>query len=486
MLPFKRLISIDRGLDLPVYQQICNGIIRMITEGLLLQDSILPSTRTLAKMLEVNRNTINIAYDELISQGWVNAMERRGYFVQENVPVISKQTMLASNKAGQMENFEWNNRFDGLNVSRVPQKLSLAIDEGIPDVRLAPVRELFRECKSIHDHFYGKSLLKYGNPKGSEKLRSCIGSYLLRNRGVKVEPEDVIITKGSQMGIYIASQLLIEAGDVVAVGNPNYQLANSTFISAGAKLLHVPVDGLGMDIDYLEEVLSHTKIKAVFVIPNHHCPTTVTMSSERRVKLLRLAREHRFAIVEDDYDFDFQYEESPYLPLVGCEGSENVVYIGSLSKTFAPAIRVGFMIGPKRFINAAASLRNIMERQGDTLIEEAFASLFESGEMERHFRKSIKIYKERRDVFCDMLNVNFNEYVDFNVPDGGLAVWSQFDTNVNLVKTAENALQRGLYVPDGKLYKNESFLDNSLRMGFASLDEMEMERAMGILKRSIA
>jgi GntR family transcriptional regulator/MocR family aminotransferase len=240
-----------------------------------------------------------------------------------------------------------------------------------------------------------------------------------------------------------------------------------------------------MDIDHLERILQRKKINAVYIIPHHHCPTTVTMSMERRLKLLKLAKEHRFAIIEDDYDFDFHYDNKPYLPLTSIDHNQNVIYIGSITKTFAPALRIGFMTGPVAFINAAASLRELIDKQGDTILEEAFAAMFNNGEMDRYFRKSLKIYSQRRDHFCEMLQKDFKNEIEFKIPEGGLAVWANFDKRIDLVKTSEAALKKKLCIDDGKFYKNESFSTNALRMGFASLHETEMEQAFKILKKII-
>ena len=206
---------------------------------------------------------------------------------------------------------------------------------------------------------------------------------------------------------------------------------------------------------------------------------------ERRLKLLNLAKEYRFAIIEDDYDFDFHYDNKPYLPLASIDHNKSVIYIGSITKTFAPALRIGFMAGPPTFIEAASSLRELIDRQGDTLLEEAFAVLFESGEMERHFRKSLKIYRQRRNDFCDILAADFNDRIAFKTPEGGLAVWANFDKRIDLVKMSREASKKGLFIDNGNFYKNESFSTNGLRMGFASLKENEMVEALGILKKVI-
>jgi len=486
MLPYKSLIEPDRKSSVPLYIQICQKFIALIANGTLQPGDALPSSRKLSELIGINRNTIKLAYDELNSQGWAESAGTIGIFVLATLPVVEKKlTKTFAEKAVAENPFIWTNHFKNAVPAQNLQKSVLAIDDGFPDVRLAPVDTLMQEYRSISKRFYGKNFLKYGNPKGSEHLRISIENYLSTTRGFKVSSENIMITKGSQMGIYIAARLLLEPTDTIAVGYSNYASADATFKLTGASLLRIPVDEFGMDTDFLEQVLRQKIIKAVYVIPHHHCPTTVTMSMERRLKLLSLARDYRFAIIEDDYDFDFHYENKPYLPLASIDQNQNVIYIGSLSKTFAPALRIGFMTGPENFISAAASLRKLMERQGDTLMEEAFATLFDNGEMNRHFRKSIKIYKERRNAFCEILKQDFSNHIEFKVPEGGLAVWSNFDAKIDLVRLSEKAAANGLHISNGNFYKNEVFSVNGLRLGFASVIETEMLKAFEILKKTI-
>ncbi|MDB5129591.1 PLP-dependent aminotransferase family protein [Mucilaginibacter sp.] len=486
MLPYKSLIQVDRNASVTLYIQVCNSFISLITNGTLQPADILPSSRILAELIGINRNTVKLAYEELISQGWAESVERKGVFVLSKLPIRSKTILPVANKNDSpQEAFIWTNNFENAIPSENLQKTVLAIDDGFPDVRLAPVDVLMREYRSLSRRFHGRNFLKYGSSKGSEHLRASVSNYLSNSRGLVVSAENIIITKGSQMGIYLAAQLLLNPSDNIAVGISNYGFADDTFSYAAANLLRVPVDHNGMDVDHLEEILQHKKIKAVYIVPHHHFPTTVTMSMERRLKLLNLAKEYRFAIIEDDYDFDFHYDNKPYLPLASIDHNHNVIYIGSISKTFAPALRIGFMVGSLAFIEAAASLRELIDKQGDTLLEEAFAVLFDDGEMERHFRKSLKIYKQRRNMFCQILKSDFNDEIEFKIPEGGLAVWSTFDKKIDLIKVSEDALKKGLYIGNGNFYKNESFSTNALRMGFASLEEKEMVEALGILKRIV-
>lgn len=376
MLPYKSLIQIDRKAPVAIYIQVCNNFISLITNGTLQPSDILPSSRILAELIGINRNTVKLGYEELISQGWAESVERKGVFVLSKLPIISKNKIHEVNKnSNSQESFIWTNNFKNALPSRNFQKASLSIDDGFPDVRLAPVDQLMREYRSLSRKFYGKNFLKYGSSKGSEHLRNSISNYLANTRGLVASSENILITKGSQMGIYLTSQLLLNPSDTIAVGVSNYSFADDTFKHSGAKLLRIPIDSNGMDIDYLEEILQHKKIKAVYIIPHHHFPTTVTLSMGRRLKLLNLAKEYRFAIIEDDYDFDFHYENKPYLPLASIDHHHNVIYIGSISKTFAPALRIGFMLGPPAFINAVAALRELIDKQGDTLLEDVLEEI---------------------------------------------------------------------------------------------------------------
>jgi GntR family transcriptional regulator/MocR family aminotransferase len=486
MLPYKTLIQVDRKAPVTLYIQVCNTFITLITNGTLRPSDVLPSSRILAGLIGINRNTVKLAYEELISQGWAESIERKGVFVLSKLPLLSSAKLPeAKDSESHQEAFLWTNNFKNTITAKNSHITVLSIDDGFPDVRLAPVDQLMREYRSLSRKFYGRNFLKYGNSKGSEHLRISLCNYLSNTRGLVVAPENILITKGSQMGIYLAAQLLVNPSDIIAVGVSNYGYSDDTFKHAGGNLLRIPIDHNGMDVDYLENILQQKTIKAVYVIPHHHFPTTVTLSMERRLKLLKLAATHRFAVIEDDYDFDFHYDNKPYLPLASIDHNHNVIYIGSITKTFAPALRIGFMIGSRAFIDAAASLRELIDKQGDTLLEEAFSVMFDNGEMERHFRKTLKIYKQRRNLFCDILKSDFNNEITFQAPEGGLAVWANFNEKIDLAKMSDKASKKGLYIGDGSFYKSESFSDNALRMGFASLRENEITEALAILKESI-
>jgi len=208
----------------------------------------------------------------------------------------------------------------------------------------------------------------------------------------------------------------------------------------------------------------------------------VIMPAERRLRLLELARKHGFCILEDDYDYDFHYDSNPIMPLAGADTGRQVVYIGSLSKVFSPALRVGYIAAPAEIIEAMANLRRIVDRQGDNLLEAALATLFHDGDMRRHLKKAQKIYHRRRDLFCDLLASELGHVVEFSRPTYGLAVWARFDPACSLQTVAKKSRENGLWISDGLNYGAHL---NAARLGFAAVNEEEIERGMRILKKSI-
>jgi GntR family transcriptional regulator/MocR family aminotransferase len=245
------------------------------------------------------------------------------------------------------------------------------------------------------------------------------------------------------------------------------------------------MDEDGIDTARVEKICKLKKVRMVYIIPHHHHPTTVTLSPERRIQLLELAARHKFAIIEDDYDYDFHYASKPMMPMASLDRNGNVIYVGTLSKSLAPAIRVGFMVASEKFIQAATGLRKAIDTQGDSLIENAIAELYKDGTIGRHIKKSVKLYKERRDNFCTLLRQELGDRIDFKIPEGGMAIWAHFLHN-NLPDVVKKAYKEGLILSDGTDYDTGRIKYNSTGLGFASLNTPEQEKVVGVLKRVIA
>lgn len=483
----KDLVAIQDN-DLPVYLQISNAFTKSIREGRLRKGLKLPGTRQVAVMLKVNRMTVVAAYEELEGQGWIEMIPRKGAFIRTDLPELAPTRIIKENGMrgpSRAAGFPYHKeRILEIPLADFPVMGQLSFNDGFPDVRLAPMEELTRSMRRISRLPSYKKYLMYGSSQGTVLLRETLSEFLSDTRGLPVNPENILITRGAQMGLYIAASMLITPGTEVIAGTPGYVDANLTFRQLGARINLVPVDDEGIDIDIVEKLCKKKKIRMLYVIPHHHNPTTVTLTPERRIRLLELAAKYKFAIIEDDYDYDFHYASKPLMPMASLDRHANVIYIGTLTKTFAPGIRVGFMVGPADLVATATHFRKYIDTQGDSLLENAIAELYKDGTIQRHIRKSVRLYRERRDYFCGLLQQELGDHISFRIPDGGMSVWTTF-LDASLPAVSKRAMANGLMMKDGTGYDNAKVKYNSVRLGFASLDEREQARAVALLKKSL-
>ncbi len=488
MTPWIEPIRIEKTSDIPVYLQIVNAVILGIRRGMIRRSVKLPGARTLAKALHIHRKTLQTAYDELMAQGWVTITPRKGAFVVDALPEIKPVRISSVDEVIRYPDrpvFGISENLCALfPASSQQDSKNLTFDDGFPDVRLAPIDLLMREYRSIARKDVFKKYFQYGEPGGAPLLRETLADFLNETRGLPISWENILITRGAQMGFQLAAMMLVRHGDTVVVGEPGFYTATATFRYSGAVIHTVPVDEFGIDVDKIESLCRKKRIAMVYVIPHHHFPTTVTLTPERRIRLLDLATKHNFAIIEDDYDFDFDYNSSPVLPMASLDHQGCVLYIGTLTKTFAPAVRIGFLVAPREFIASAGQLRRLIDWQGDTMMELAVAELYKNGTMARHIRKAVNVYRERRDHLCSLLKEKLGRHLAFKIPDGGMSVWTSF-LDANLKEVTRKAYTKGLTLSDSRFYTSGNIDYNAIRLGFASLNLREQERAVEILSKCV-
>ena len=483
MLPFSTLLSIDKNSKTPVYIQIANGMADSIRQGIISSGLKLPGTRIMAEQLGLHRKTVVAAYEELIAQGWIETRNSSGTFVSTKLPEISpvsfqKQKLKAK---GDEPGFPFQQN-PALSLSLYKGSNGLSFNDGFPDVRIAPWEALSRAYRTCLRKGFKKNLLFYGETTGEPSMRSALTEYLRESRGLPIGEDQVMITRGTMMAIHLAANCILKPGDVVVVGKLSYNSCNLILKQAGAQLETVPVDEFGIDTDAVEQLCKKLPVRMMYVTPHHQYPTTVVMPADRRLHLLNLAKEYGFCIIEDDYDYDFHYNSNPILPLAAADDHNNVVYVGSLSKVFSPALRIGYVVAPSAVIKAMASFRRIIDRQGDNLLEAAIALLLREGDMQRHLKKAQKVYHARRDLFCDLLESELDSIISFEKPSGGLAVWTTFDERIPVHKLAAKCQKLGLEISDGSHFQPHA---NANRLGFGSTNETEILQGMEILKKSI-
>ena len=488
------------GQHSPLYQQLESEIIQLICRGVLKPGQALPSSRSLAESLQLNRKTVVATYEELNAQGWVETRDRSGVYVSSQLPdtsahIVNKKKMMRRQQPGYSlttrQPFSYTTTDDQNGIVNATGAFVplYKFDDGFPDPRIAPIEELVREYRRLGKGRLTNQLLMYGPEYGSLRLRVELAKFLNRTRGMQVTEKEILITKGTQMAIYLTAQLLIRPGDTVFVPEPGYFDANQTFRLAGANLVFIPVDKEGMDVEKIEELCKKNAPRMIYIIPHHHRPTTVTLSAERRMRIMNLAGKYGFALLEDDYDFDYHFTSDPLFPLASMDPGAHIIYVGSFCKSIAPGIRIGFMVAPEAVINEAAGIRRLIDRQGEQLLEEATAELLSAGDISRHIKKSYKIYLGRLENTCRLLSEHLGEYLTFDRPNGGLAIWAAYKQGISAGAVARNAAKLGLRMSDGRNYFFESNVSRPrdfIRMGYSSLNETEMADAIQLWKKALA
>lgn len=450
-------IDIDRSNKAtPIYQQIYDQFISLISSGVLKSGDILPSSRELSEHLSISRKSVVRALDFLIIDGWIVSKERVGLFVRDN---ISKNINGSSLPNDQSKNSEEEKRY------------RLIINDGIPNSAIAPIEELSRAYRKIFNRYAKWHILGYNDPKGDAKFRDEISKMVNSQRGLQSTSAEICITRGSQMALFLTANSFMKRGDTVIFENPGYSKALKTFTSCGINIEFAEVDNEGIDTEEILSIINRTGAKAIYLTPQHQYPTTVTLSNERRIKLIEIAIKYNLTIIEDDYDCDFHFTGRIIMPLSRLLPKKNYIYIGSFSKILAPSVRVGFITSHQSTIDEIGEYRSMIDVQGDNIMDLAVLELIRSGEIRRHIRRSIRYYKERRDYFASLLKQRLSEIIEFTTPQGGLAFWICFNSEFG-IEEISNLLKK-CRIKSNLIFDFQGRV--CMRVGYATLSDDDIE-----------
>lgn len=482
MRPRDLPLSLDPDAETPLFLQISRAIAADVGRGRLKPGDALPGTRSLAESLGVHRSTIVAAYAELFAQGWVVTKPGGATFVAAASPDpkprrFAPKSRERSSPEGTPGYAVTAPLVEPLGHPELPRG-ALPLWGGSPDMRLVPVDVLARAYRRVTRR-RGQSLLAYSpHFAGHPELRRAVAELVSTARGLAVDADAVLITRGSQMALDLVARSLVEPGDVVAVEALGYPSAVNVFRRAGARIVPIPLDRYGIDVAALDRLTRETRVRLVYVTPHHQYPTTVTLSPTRRLALLELARRERLAIVEDDYDQEFHYDGRPVLPLASDDPERNVIYVGTFAKILAPGLRLAFVVAPGKLLRRMTAERALIDRQGDAILECAVAELLEDGELQRHVRRMRRVYHARRDAFCATLSRELGHVVSYRRPSGGLQLWAEVEPKVSLETWQAEARRRGVLFQIGRQFTLDGSSVPCVRLGYALLDEKEAAVAL--------
>lgn len=485
LIPFKSIIHLDKKSKTPIYLQLAQQFINLIQRGILLPGTKLLGTRKLSEVLEVHRQTIIATYEELELQGWLKSVPNKGTFVIEDLNEMKVNKPLI--KIENLDHYPNNTgyKFKQSSIIDNPYQHNnciLNFTDGTPDIRLSAINDLGNMYSASIKRKQTQQKMAHHNHDERIYFKKQLCNYLNLTRGLRINTNNLLITRSTEMSLYLISQLILESNHLVLVAELGFFTANMIFQNAGAKIKTIPVDEEGICVEYIKEHFKPNEIRMIYITPHYHYPTTVTLSVNRRLELMKLASEYHFVIIEDDYDFEFEYESSAILPLASSDVNGMVIYIGTFGKSLAPGFRTGFIVAPENLLFELKKYLGIIDRQGDVVMEQVLGEMIDEGTIFRHLKKSLKTYKNRRDLFCNLLEEHFNNDVIYKKPNGGLAVWMNFNKNISLLKLSDNCKKDGLFIPQTLLYQNKQHC--AIRIGFGHLNEQEIEQSITILNEN--
>lgn len=480
MSPRKLVLSLEGSSAVAPSLRVTQTLENAIRQGRIRPGEALPGSRMVAEMLGINRNTVIVVLQEMEAEGWLVTVPNKGTFVADPLPVAPPPSPDGNRTSHVEPGFDLPSRLSPLSALN-PDALNLA--DGVPDARLFPAQELSKAYhRALQRH--GSNLLQSGAPMGHALLRKELASWLAQRRGLVVDPGQILITRGTRSSLSLLALSLLKEGEGVAVENPGNRAAWDTLRQAGKARLHsIPVDGEGLIVDALAAVCARERIRFLLVTPQRQFPTTVAMSPARRCALLAFARAERLAIVEDDYDSDYTYGDTPLLPLASQDEGGHVVHLASLSRLIAPGLGMAFMVGPGPLIERLAKFQRALDWQTDQAMEWAIADLIRDGEVDRHLRRARKVYQSRRNFLVDGLNHRFAGRLTTVLPPGGLAVWSTAQTRTDLEAWILAAKACGLILNTPSHFHLEAGQPGT-RIGFAQADLEQLGSALECLERS--
>jgi GntR family transcriptional regulator / MocR family aminotransferase len=435
LLPLSMMLSRDeprlRGLHRQLRTAIVNG---RLQPGLRL-----PSTRTLARLYGVGRNTAVAAYDLLQSEGYVLSRRGSGTHVSTTLPKASTRSA-ATRRAAQDGGLATS--WHGTANPRWRKDLAVAplrFSIGVPDLKRFPV-DIWRRASNTVLRSLRMPHIAQWEAAGRAALRQTIAQYVSFTRAVACGPDDIIVTAGAQQAFGLLARVLVRTGrTVVAVEDPGYPPIRASFSAAGAQIAAVPIDTEGLRTDRLPP-----RARVICVTPSHQFPLGCVLSAERRARLLEFAQNRGAVVIEDDYDGEFRFTDRPLDALQTLDRDASVFYVGTFSKSLSPALRLGYIVTPPWARSALVAAKELADSGCCTLIQDTVAALIRDGHLARHVRHMHHEYQQRRELLLEILHRDFAQWLVPVTSAAGLHVAALLSQTMDEGRLTAAALKAGV------------------------------------------
>ena len=471
--------DLNREADIPLYRQVSNQIKEYIRTGTLAPGSQLPTIRYLAVANGLTRLTVQTAYAELQSEGLLEGIVGRGTFVATRfAPAPTAKIHLTRPPEPP---WTWINQSllaDMLRLSEVPNILSFA--EASPDSHTLPLRELRQAMSRV---MQSSNVLDYGPVQGEPVLREEVAQLLL-GRGIVTSPDNILIVSGGQQGLSLVLQSLSGPDDVMVIEEPSYPGLIELAAQRQQKVVSVPVDAEGLCVDQLEEICKLYAPKLVCTNPTFHNPTGLSHSPARRARLLELARQYDFTIMEDDVYGFLSFDQVAPLALKAADDalgrSGRVVYVTSFSKTLAPGLRMGAIVADWERLNIIMNTKRTTDLVCSSLIQHGLAEFLRRHRGGSHFQMLRQLYCERRDATLQALE-RYMPQCQWRKPDGGLCVWVKLPPGINEREFYLAAIERGVGFAPGQAFFAQLQAQPYMRLAYGNRTPVQMAQGIAIL-----
>lgn len=467
-------LRVDRTSTRPIYQQIVEQVKNCISDGRLPAGSRLPTVRTLATTLQVTRLTVQHAYAELQSEGWLEATVGRGTFVSATAhthtfgrgmqPPLTPDSVINE-------------------ILQVNQAVGLrSMASASPDPLLFPGEEFWGALQGLHT--LTPELVTYSSSQGDAQLRIEICRDL-GERGIDVGPSEVLVVSGVTQGLALITQALTQPGDRVLVEQPTYLGLLHTLKLHGVDAVGVGMDEEGIDLVELERAILQRRPRFLYTVPTFQNPTGRCMSLARRSALVELAAHHGLPIVEDDIYGRLSYDAPPPPTLYELDHHGQVLHVGSYSKVLMPGLRLGYLIPPARWADQLLSLRRANDLCSPTILQRTLARFLHNGGLKRHLRRVMPIYTRRRDAMVAALRRHLPDSVAWEAPGGGFCCWLTLPGLHAFADVEQAILRQGWAVTPGDVFLTDNPARKSLRVCFGSLTPDSIPIGIETIARAI-